>query len=182
MSRPEWVQIGVLKHRKSKNDHFIYSIRPRPAECKSPIYLQNYLGSESPLALQHTQTLTQKHTRLCSIWCRGNRAPQWVLCDFMPADGWSWTHRRTFCHSAGNNRASVSMAGLASAKHHLTWTWRRTRGRTLCFHPPLRVPLVMPRPLPVNPGNPSLSSEGRSASSGGGKSVLVAETASADRK
>lgn len=43
-----------------------------------------------------------------------------------------------------------------------------------------RGPLVMPRPLPVNPGNPSSSSEGRSVSRGEGKSVLVAETASAE--
>lgn len=32
-------------------------------------------------------------------------------------------HRRTFCHSEGNNRAFVSMVGLASDSTHTSATW-----------------------------------------------------------
>lgn len=67
--------------RKIQNDHFIYSIRPRQAECKSPIYLQNYLQlCMESFSAPHRHTRAQTHTQpSLQHLVPGNRAPLWVL-------------------------------------------------------------------------------------------------------
>lgn len=137
---------------------------------QSPIYLQNYLELCIRVFLAPQDTHTHTHTLLPLLFATSgaaNTGPLWKFgglvapCDFMPAAGSSQTHRHTFCHSAGNNRAFVSAAGLASDSplseappdRDSTPLPAREQSVFIMTQPPPRPVLVMPRPLPVDPGN-----------------------------